>query len=121
MPSARDGNGKGDSCVALGLISDCSTEARQGLRSESCELEKRRGDSAATFHVTGSNEVMCNAHPFNDGVRYGKAALIDVECVGTVSSIFPSETADAILGALGCCLSNMSKNLFVLFSCCSPE
>ena len=40
---------------------------------------------------------MCDTRPSNDKVRIGNASLIDVECVGTVTIVFPSDTGDVTL------------------------
>lgn len=52
-------------------------------------LEKWRGDSATTIHMTRSKALMYGTRPSNDTVRIGDTYLIDIECVGTVDVVCP--------------------------------
>lgn len=89
IAKASDSNGERVFSIAVGLVSskvdDCNDFGYEG------GLEKWRADSAATFHMTGSKELMYDIRPSNDKVRIGDATVLDVECVGTVNLVFPGE------------------------------
>ena len=95
--SAASSSGERVSCVAIGLISECDGVVDGDEFGLESGLEKWRGDSAATFHMSGSKECMSDMRISNDKVRIGDTHLLDVECVGTVTVVFPSETGDVTL------------------------
>ena len=48
-------------------------------------------DSAATFHMTKSAELLRDVRPSDDKVKIGDNTLIDVKCYGSLTVVFPNK------------------------------
>ena len=54
-------------------------------------IERWLADSAATFHMTKSDELLRDVQPSDDKVKIGDNTLLDVECCGSLTVVFPNK------------------------------
>lgn len=115
MQAAADHSSKRVSGISVALISNLRDHDEGDKFGLENGFETGTNNSAATFHMTDSKEFMSDTRPSDDQVRIGDYKLIDVECVGTVTVVFPSEKGDVTLRIKGVAyVPNLRYNFFSL-------
>ncbi|CAM9850947.1 unnamed protein product, partial [Sphacelaria rigidula] len=111
---SQEGSGNIIPCLSIGVES--SMEGAVGERKSSDDgIERWLADSGASFYMTKSAEFLRDMRPSDDKFKIGSNTLIDVECYGSLTVIFPNKAGGvAVRLEKGSYVPDLVFNLFSL-------